>query len=332
MSAGSCRWLVVALIGVVFAGVFHPSAAPALQALEEPNAAAVTTGVFSASVRLSGGWLNGQARETVYDRVDGARYKVSELKWDMKNLVMAGAVASVRIHDRLRVNAGFWGAGNQGNGQMDDTDWLIGQRDSPWTDWSLSEVDVTRAYLFDLNASVEYLRFEYMALRAMVGYKENRWAWEDHAIRHIYSTDPTTPEGFRDDVSEDNGENGVNYQQTLRIPYAGLGAVLTVHRLDFDLYFNYSPLVQAQDKDHHVLREVWFEETFRNGNYFGAGLRTTYTFPCRVFLSGRFDYQVVPEIIGDTEVWGAEGEFSSTDSAGLENECWMLSLEGGYSF
>ncbi|MDD5676603.1 MAG: omptin family outer membrane protease [Kiritimatiellae bacterium] len=332
MSVESSLRLVVALAAVVFAGLFNPSTAPALQATEGPNAAAVTTGVFSASVRLSGGWLNGQAREIVYEQVDGARYKLSELQWDMKNLVMAGGVASVRILDLLSINAGFWGAGNKGNGQMDDTDWLLHQHDSTWTDWSLSDVDVTRAYIFDLNAAVECLRFEHMALRAMVGYKENRWAWEDSASRHIYSTAPATPGGFRDDVGEDNGENGINYEQTIRIPYVGLGAALAIQRLDFDLYFNYSPLVQAKDEDHHVLRDVWFEETFKNGNYFGAGLRATYTFPCRVFFSGRFDYQVIPEIIGDTEIWDATGTSSSTDSAGLENECWMLSLEGGYSF
>jgi outer membrane protease len=332
-SAGSYRGLAAVLLAIGLAGWFNPSAALALQALEGPGAAAVTSDVVSASFQLSLGWLNGTAHETVYDYPHGGgRNKASELTWDLKNLAMLGGEVSVRVFDRLRLNAGFWGALNRGNGQMDDYDWMLDEEGSPWTDWSLSEVDVTRAYIFDINASVEFLRMAPVGLRVLLGYKENRWAWEDRALRYIYSSDPTRPDGFRDQTGDLGGVNAINYEQTIRIPYVGLGAALNIRRLDFDVYCNYSPLVQAKDKDHHVLRDVWFEETFRNGNYFGAGARASYTFPCRIFLSLRFDYQVIPEIIGDTEIWGAEGEDSTKDSAGLDNQCWLLGLEGGYAF
>ncbi len=332
-SAGACRRLAAVLLAVGLVGWFRPSAAPALQALEGPGAAAVTGDVVSASFQLSLGWLNGRAHETVYDYPGGGgRNKCSELTWDLENVALLGGEAAVRILDRLRLNAGFWGALNRGHGRMDDYDWLLDEQGSPWTDWSLSDVDVTRAYIFDLNAAVEFLRVAPLGLRVMLGYKENRWAWEDRAIRYVYSSNPSKPGGFRDQAGELDGVNAINYEQTLRIPYAGLGAALNIRRLDFDVYCNYSPLVQAKDQDYHVLRDVWFEETFRNGNYFGAGARASYTFPRRVFLSLRFDYQLIPEIIGDTEIWGAEGRASSSDDAGLDNQCWMLGLEGGYAF
>lgn len=323
----------VALTVAVLVWFMHPGSSPALQALDGPHAAAVTGEFVSAALRLSAGWLNGTAHETVYDLADGGRRKISELTWDMKNLAMLGGEASVRFFDRLSINAGCWGALNKGNGQMDDYDWQLEGDNRPWTDWSLSDVDVTRALLFDVNAAVELLRFEPAALRVALGYKENRWAWEDRGVRYVYSSDPSTPKGFRDQAGELHGKNTINYEQTLRIPYLGVGGTLSVlRRLDLDLYFNYSPLVQAKDRDEHVLREIWFEETFRNGNYFGAGARAAYTFPCRVSLSARFDYQVIPEIIGDTEIWGAEGRSSTKDDAGLDNECWMASIEAGYSF
>jgi len=70
---------------------------------------------FSFSVRGSLGYLNGEARELVYDFDQGYRRKASELIWDLKGLGMIGGIASVKYSKWLNVNLGIWTTMNEGN-------------------------------------------------------------------------------------------------------------------------------------------------------------------------------------------------------------------------
>ena len=217
---------------------------------------------------------------------------------------------------------------------MEDYDWLMYEQGSPWTDWSLSDVDVDSAYQVDVNASFDVVIADPLTLRILGGYKQDHWSWKDYGVRHIYSTDPATPGGFRDDVGEDHGETGIEYEQTFKIPYAGVEGELALAPWSLAAYLTYSPFVQATDRDRHLFRNIEFEEDFSGGDYIGAGIRCTYTFACRFYLAGAFDTQSIPEIIGDTTITdtttGATG--TSTDSAGIENQVSMISLAAGYTF
>ena len=288
----------------------------------------------SFSVQGNVGLLNGSAVESVYTTVEGARYKVSELDWDIKNVVMVGGSASLGIQNQIWLNIGLWGAATKGSGQMNDWDWLIGEPGSPWTDWSLSEVDVTRASLLDLNVAVEVWRSGGVSLRGIVGYKYNAWKWEDHAVRHIYSTDPTVPGGFRNDVAEEDGHTGIIYEQYYHIPYLGAGLNYTNGGWVVDAYALIGPYITANDRDQHLDRQLLFEEDFSGGQYYGAGVRAAYTFACGVFFSAALDGQMIPEIIGNTTMTDlTTGErFVSSSSAGIQNSVWMASLSGGYKF
>ena len=284
----------------------------------------------SFSVQGNVGLLNGSAVESVYTTVEGARYKVSELDWDIKNVVTVGASASLVVQNKIWLNAGLWGAATKGSGQMNDWDWLIGEPGSPWTDWSLSEVDVTRASLLDLNVAVEVMRSGGLSLRGIAGYKYNAWKWEDHSVRHIYSENG----GFRNDVAEEDGHTGIIYEQTYHIPYFGAGVNYTTGGWVVDGYVLIGPYVTATDRDQHLNRHLLFEEDFSGGQYYGAGVRAAYTFSCGVFFSAALDGQMIPEIIGDTTMLDlTTGERDvSGNTAGIQNSVWMASLSGGYKF
>lgn len=294
----------------------------------------VTSNRFvSLSVQGSVGLLNGSAQENVYTAVERQRYHLSELDWDIRNVVMVGAEVSVAIQNQIWLNAGLWGAATHGNGQMNDWDWLLEEQGSPWTDWSLSDVDVTTARILDLNVTVEFMRLGAVGLRGIAGYKYNNWQWEDHGLQHIYSTNPTTPNGFRNDVANENGSTGINYEQTFHIPYLGVGLNVTNGAWTVDAY-GLIGYVKANDRDQHLNRNLLFEEDFNGGQYFGAGVRAAYNFHCGLFLAAALDGQVIPEIIGDTTVTDlSTGQReSSTSTAGIQNQIWMLSLSGGYKF
>ncbi|TAN38250.1 MAG: omptin family outer membrane protease [Verrucomicrobia bacterium] len=305
------------------------------QAMHAGDGLPVTSNAYVAlSVQGSVGLLNGSALETVYTGVEGSRYKVSELDWDIKNVVMVGANLSVTLHNQIWLNAGLWGAATHGSGQMNDWDWLLGEQGSPWTDWSLSEVDVTRASLLDLNVAVEVLRVGDWGLRGIAGYKYNAWQWEDHGVRHIYSSNPAVPGGFRNDVAEENGHTGIIYEQWFHIPYLGAGLNYTNGGWVVDGYALVGPYVIASDRDQHLNRRLLFEEDFSGGQYFGAGVRAAYVFQSGLFLGAALDGQAIPEIIGDTTIVDQRTGARSTsgNTAGIANQAWMLALSGGYKF
>ncbi len=308
--------------------------ARAAGAMDGPEAGILTNEWVSLSIRGSIGYLNGEARELVYGQAGAdSQYKVSELIWDLESLAMAGLSGSAVIADRFHLRAGFWTAISEGSGQMEDYDWLMYESGSPWTDWSLSDVDVTEATMFDINLAVDLYEHRGVTLRGLVGYKQDHWAWTDHGIRHIYSSDPFSPTGFRDEVAEDDYSTGIEYAQDFFIPYLGGEAEYRRGGLEVGLRVTYSPIVSAEDEDLHVYRELLFEESFSNGTFVGVGFHALYAFESGFFVAGGIDYQVIPEFEGDMTITDlSSGEvWDASSSAGISHESYMLSLSVGFS-
>ncbi len=307
----------------------------AIQAFDGPRRPVTSNKFFAVSVQAQAGYADGEAHETVFDYFpDGSRYKVSELTWDIKGIFLGGGVATLTLFDRVHVNGGFWAPLNKGNGGMDDYDWLLYEKDSPWTDRSHSEADVTRGRMWDVNGGVDVIKYKGLALKGLGGYKENFWRWEDRLQEYVYSSDPWNyPAGFRDVRGPGRDANVINYEQTFKIPYVGAGVDYTWQRLTVALYALWSQWVSATDRDEHLARSLVFEERFSNGDYFAAGGRVTYTFPVRVFVQAAVDYQTIDQIIGDvtvTDATGAREEFK--DGAGIDNQLSVISLSVGYTY
>ena len=301
-------------------------------------------------VQLSGGMLNGKAKEHVFDNdvYPGERYQVSRLDWDIKNVAMAGFNASVRPIVRgktialpggmtlntlngLTFNLGFWGALTEGNGEMEDYDWLDTDSSRP-THYSLSDVDVTEGTLVDLNVAWDFVTWKDLTGRMFLGYKQNNWKWEDEVVYLLYPED----HGARDYSL--SGQNGINYEQEFQMPYLGAGFDFTPGNFTISYRLTYSPYLTASDKDHHVFRDLYFEEEFEGGDMIGFGLDARYTFsqkPIRgLYLSAAADYQKIGLIVGDMEFYDAStGETGGgEDVAGVENEYFIVSLGVGYQF
>ncbi len=325
------------LVLIIVAGVFAAGAMCSLaqQALESPRVQLAETENLSLSVNGSLGFINGKAHEIVYEYCpDGSRYKTSELIWDLKNVLMGGGGISIAIVNRVHINAGYWAPLSKGNGQMEDYDWLLYEPNTPWTDWSLSDVSVVKGHVWDVNASVDLLRMQSFSVRGFAGYKENFWRWEDAGVRHRYSSDPFVPGGFRDDIGDDGCVNGINYEQEFKIPYFGAGVDWAHRGFTLAACLSYSPFVMAEDKDNHLLRNIEFVESFDGGTFFGAGLSASYLFDIGIFAEISVDHQEVSEIIGDstmTELDTSES-MTSKSGAGIDNSLTQFSVSLGYLF
>jgi plasminogen activator len=302
----------------------HASDSSEIQLGQEKN--------IGVTLRGSAGYLNGEARELVYDFDTGSRRKASELIWDLNSLYMVGAVASANICNWFNINLGIWTACNEGSGGMKDYDWFLNTPNAPspndWTDLSFSDVKVTTATLFDLNGSIVAFNWRDIVFRGIIGFKQDTWKWKDSGQEYIYSSF-----SFRDTLGTFGGQNVINYDQTFTIPYIGVSANGPVGPVNIGAYLLYSSAVSAEDNDLHVLRNIHFTEKFSGGDYVALGLNATYNISAKLFVTGMIDYQSIPEIAGDMELTGPDGEtLSDSDTAGIQHNSTMFSVSLGYKF
>jgi len=306
--------------------VLSPIIASAFQA--EPVKAPGEWSGTSVAGSFSAGLLTGEANEHVFDyeNPDGSRRQLSRLDWDLSEIFMAGGQVSVTLLKDFSFNGGFWSALTEGNGEMDDYDWLDVGSSEP-THYSLSEVDVTEGYIFDFNGAYEFYARQGLSMNVLAGYKQNGWTWTDRGVYLLY------PEYGPDPVYV-NGENMIDYEQEFKMPYLGLNASLALKGFSLSAYLNYSPMVTATDWDHHIARTIYFKDTFEDGGMLGAGAKRHYPIKQNVFCTAAIDYQSIDLIVGDMEALDySTGElFFGDDAAGIENEYTSFSVGLGCYF
>ena len=289
--------------------------------------------------QLSLGLVNGEAQEHVYDYdgPGGSQRQLSRLDWDIKNVLMGGGSLSVRpfnqqrnFLERFTINGGMWVALTKGSGEMEDYDWLD-TGSSGWTHYSLSDVDVTEGYIFDLNLAFDVWANQAFTVQVMAGYKQDGWTWEDSGKFLLYPQYGYIPQDL-------GGDNMINYEQEFRMPYLGATVDWNWQALTISGYLTWSPIVEATDWDEHVARDMHYKETFKDGDMLGLGLEARYDLTkmgfSGWFLTAALDYQKIDRIVGDMQAHdGGTGEtFSEKDIAGIENNTLLISLGGGLRF
>lgn len=316
-------WIVTS---VLLCAVMWPVNAEAVQAESGPSVT-IAKGKFATfSVQGSLGVLDGEAYEIVYDYSLGYQYKLSELRWDMKNVVMGGVVFSLGLADRVHANLGMWQSLAGGSGNMDDYDWLYPGYD--WSHWSHHSVSVD-GDIFDINAGVDLINNNGFALEAMIGYKTMSWSWDDKLLNYTY-----TINSFRDTYMPGDNEPSISYKQEFTIPYIGLSAKISGADAGARVYIIYSGTVDAEDNDFHIRRDLHFKDTFSNAEYIGMGISGYVMLNDVWYLTASYSAQEISKTVGDMEVWSSDGSYYDfeTDAAGISNASTMFSFGVGATF
>ena len=296
--------------------------------------------------------LNGVAFERVYEAGHGR--KISELEWDISNLLMLDLSRSFEVFPNVYIGVGLSKAINSGSGgKMTDTDWLGydssdwedgRQGTNEWTDKSFHNVDIVEAYEQNLFIYYELLSTTQSNLRFKFGFKETFFEWKDFAQNYVYSSDTEDSNdnkiltGFRDIQGSFGGITGILYWQKFQVPYLGISYVMNFKdKLTADFSFAYSANVSASSRDRHLLRSLEIIDDFRGGEYYEVGVDLKYKTKSNVSINGLLYYQYIPEIIGNGHYYfiGQSDDadsFIHLDGAAISNEFFKLGLSASYSF
>ena len=296
--------------------------------------------------------LNGVAFERVYEAGHGR--KISELEWDISNLLMLDLSRSFEVFPNVYIGVGLSKAINSGSGgKMTDTDWLGydssdwedgRQGTNEWTDKSFHNVDIVEAYEQNLFIYYELLSTTQSNLKFKFGFKETFFEWKDFAQNYVYSSDTEDSNdnkiltGFRDIQGSFGGITGILYWQKFQVPYLGISYVMNFKdKLTADFSFAYSANVSASSRDRHLLRSLEIIDDFRGGEYYEVGVDLKYKTKSNVSINGLLYYQYIPEIIGNGHYYfiGQSDDadsFIHLDGAAISNEFFKLGLSASYSF
>jgi outer membrane protease len=296
---------------------------PMLQAMPVYSAEAVQR---TERFQFEGGfrYQQGSALELVYD----GPFVLSELNWDIKDLLFVGGTFRFHAHPRLGLVASYWVGVTEGTGGMTDYDFLI---PGVWTDFSEGPVDINSASMLDLYLDWAFYRGNPVSLHVLAGYQQLDWDWSQYGGSFMYSEFG----GFRNYTGTfDDDENGINYEQTFQIPYAGLALEGQQGNWAGRAYIQYSSFVQAEAFDEHVLRDLYFTDNFEDLDYLGLGLALQYRFGRRGHIGLAWDWHDIPEGRGDALILDAVQGVEEFDAggAGIANTAWSLSLTAGVRF
>jgi plasminogen activator len=282
----------------------------------------------SFSLEVGAGYLTGESNEMVYWPEMG-NHKASELTWAIDNLYMVGIGASLKVKDWMAVNFSGWFKASDGEGSLDDYDWLA--LGSDWTDWSHSpNTDVTDGSIIDVNVEWFFYRMNPVAFKAILGYKRDNFGWMAYGGDYIYSEN-----GFRDSTgSFPVNEAGIGYEQTFTSVYLGVGLAAKFSSIELNGRFIYSPWAQGEATDNHYMRNLVTYDEGDDGDLIAFDLTGSYSFTKQLSILLGYSYQKYDTMQGDTE-WH-ENDYGTVtnyvNGAGMDQTSSLLSLALRYNF
>jgi len=248
-------------------------------------------------VRLSAGigYLQG---ETTY-RIGGNfespqlgtgdyRFPISELAWPL-NVVM-GSVDLTASYWRLSGAASYKMSLSEPKQKIEDSDWgyyyyAYGVGSPDLLD-VYSESGVTLdAKIIDANLNFEFLKYQGWGMQIGLGY-----LWQDFSFvaSNLNQWSPPYPEIPHDYVSGRVGTYDVIYE----VPYAQLVVNFYTKKFKGALTYQFSPFVNAQDEDKHLLRSKISKGDC--DGYMNAGrFNCSYDFTKHIFAGLDFSYRQI---------------------------------------
>lgn len=223
-------------------------------------------------------------------------FPFSELAWPL-DVWMGRIDGRATINDQWRLNATIKKDLSTPGDNMEDSDWLTPSATSRLDIFSESEISSFDALVFDADIEWSFFRRENLSLYTGIGYLHQDFDYEG---KPLYQLSPSGLSGY--DFTGD-GRIGITYEMTYSIPYLKFGGDLKVSP-DFTMEASvaYSPIVQAEDTDNHLLREYGGKISTGDmeGDSFMLDVSGRYMFTPALFMEAGFQLTKI-EVDGDQD-------------------------------
>ena len=275
-------------------------------------------------------YLKGQYREIVYPPEGWENPYLSQLLWNMDNIIMLNLSTGLQWKS-WAVNLSISTALTSKSGDMTDTDWLD-SASTERTHWSRSRIWLDNSFLLKTEIKYNFNISNNMILPIGIGYKLNFWDWEDKVLEYIYP-DPQPPDFI--------GENAIDYKAIQNIFYASSGIQFTESNITTGIKLDISPYIYTWDLDHHIIRNLYFMDSFiamfwyrteltlniKTGSQRGI-LFTTHLEGLPETTGDTFQYN---ESVSDSEEVGTQTGYN-TNAAGIASFTWGMGISYYWSF
>ena len=176
-------------------------------------------------------------------------FPFSKLEWPL-DIWLARMDASLNIGDSWRINGVLKKNLSDPGDTMKDSDWITPSNPGRLDVYSESNISNFDALIFDIDVEWIFLKRQPWSLYAGLGYLYQKFDNDATLIRQY------SPSGLPGFDTYGDGRVGITYEITYTMPYLKIGGDYQINdKFILAGSFAWSPIVKAQDEDHHLLRK-----------------------------------------------------------------------------
>jgi len=257
-------------------------------------------------------------------------FPLSRLEFPL-DVYMASLEVSVGFAEKLKLSASVKKNITDDAGKMEDSDWGIYfisgfPGTSPGSLDIYSESDASLdALIVDVSARYRFYRGFFVGL----GYLHQNF---DYEISNLHQWWPSSYSYFGVDLPHIQVDGPViTYEVTYSIPYIELAFLgKATDRFTVETSLGFSPFVNAEDEDNHLLRSKVSKADYDPGSAILLSVEGRYKFATNWFLALQFDYTKI-EADGESLDY-VNGVYAGTIYQETKSEQIFYSLNIGYAF
>ncbi len=287
---------------------------------------AILKNTFKISTSLSN--FNSKSEQYIYNLNNGR--KISQLTWNADNIKLFGLGIEYKKYD-VELFANYKMNLKDGNGLMDDYDWLSNSAPDTWTHWSHHEnTQVKDIRILDLGIKKEYYINKTTKLKANLGYKWEKQLFEAYDGSYIYSSS-----GSLRDLEGTFSGIGITYNQEYKGFYLGAEFEKKYNNIKFFLNTKYTPWMEVEFTDTHHKRVPAFTDytSFDKTSMYSLGAKVDYDITSNQTLSLSYDYTKYSNIRGNrVRSYVTAYNLSLPNTVGVESSNDLITLKYVYSF
>ncbi len=297
------------------------------------------------SAGISTDYYTGKIHEIVYPGPGWANNYLSELIWEIDNIIMLTGHFSASLNN-FSLNISGSTAVNKGTGQMDDYDWGDSTT-TTWTNWSNSNIYLDKSFILNTSLTYTIKPDPKVSIPFSIGYKLNYLNWSDKGYKFIYLWNFTTNDYYDTVLAGDwGGTPGINYTFAQNILFITSGIQYAVSNFIGNINGSFSPYVYAWDLDHHLRNKqdgtgTFYLDTFTAHIWYSLEASLSYSLKNSGALKLAVHFEKLPVVIGNVNIYNEDPADSTKvgspagyfpNGAGLASKILTISIGYIYHF